>query len=56
MPKQLSEEWKALDFQNEVRPIQLDKLKVQLNQIAKIGQELQANNKNSLGQIDASYK
>ena len=36
--------------------MQLDKVKLQLNQIAKIGQELQANNKNSLGQIDASYK
>ena len=56
MPGGIDNEWKNLDFKNEVRPAQQQKLKTQHGQIAQIARQLQDQNDKNLGEINASYK
>ena len=51
----IDEKWKALDFQDDVRPEQQSKLNGISQEVTQIDQKLQANNDRHLAQIDASY-
>ena len=53
---QLNPEWKALDFQQDVRPAQLKKLAGHKDEIADIARKIDENNNSNLQQIDSLYK
>ena len=52
----LDPDWKALDFQEDVRPVQLQKLDQHRDQIALIARQMDDNNNRNLAQIDLLYK
>lgn len=49
-------EWRNLDFQNDVRPVQLQKLAQHKEEIAVTQQKMDENNHRNLEQIDLIYK
>ena len=56
MSTTINPEWKQLDFQNDVRPVQLTKLNRHKVQIAEVAKKMDDNNKQNLTQIDGVYK
>ena len=52
----LDPEWRALDFQKDIRQKQLKKLSSYQEEITQIGDQLQEQNEQNLAQIDMSYK
>ena len=56
MSTTIDAEWKELDFQNDVRPVQLNKLNKHRDQIADVAKKMDHNNNQNLAQIDAVYK
>lgn len=52
----LNPEWRNLDFQNDVRPVQLQKLSQHKQVIASTQKQMDENNQRNLDQIDGIYK
>lgn len=51
-----NEIWQNLDFQQEVRPVQLKKMDKERDHIEQIAKELQLHNEKNLAQIDIAAK